>query len=692
MSEPCVARVSASVSAIDWRRVCRLAMLSREMDALEVRDLPPKKAFYQFSAAGHELGQVLLGCMLNDPHDAAAAYYRSRPLLLTLGFSPADALAATMARSGPPSDGRDIGVVFNLPAKEAPAVLPMAGGVGTQFTMAAGWAQAIVYYREALRESAYAHSIAVALGGEGSVATNGFWSALNLAATLHLPMLFFIEDNSYALSVPGWMQTPGGNIAKNLASFQNLFVLDGDGTDPESAPELVSTVVAHVREGAGPALLRLDVPRLSGHSRQDNQAYKSKETLAAEARRDPLPKLRRHLVPNSISKRQWEALEKSVRSEVREALREAETRPEPDPATVLKHVYCALETRQAGQVPVACGREAPQPAAVARHTKARVNMVEAIRRTLEHELECNPKLLIFGEDVGPKGGVHTVTLGLQKRFGALRVFDTSLSEEGIIGRAVGMALAGLAPVAEIQFRKYADPAMEQLHDCGTMRWRTANRFAASLVVRMACGFSKCGDPWHSVCNEAAWAHAIGWQVVFPSNAEDAVGLLRAAMRSRNPTIFLEHRALLDHPWARRLYPGDEFVIPMGKARIVRSGEDLTVISWGAMVERCARAADAAGVSAELIDLRTIMPWDAQAVLESVRKTSRCLIVHEDALTAGFGAEISAVIASDGFYDLDAPIERLAVPDIPLPYNVRLAAAVLPGVDSIAAAMTRLVAE
>jgi len=318
-------------------------------------------------------------------------------------------------------------------------------------------------------------------------------------------------------------------------------------------------------------------------------------------------------------------------------------------------------------------------------------MLTAIRKALEAELKSNPRVLVFGEDVGPKGGVHAATMGLQETFGEARVFDTSLSEEGIIGRAVGMALSGLMPVPEIQFRKYADPATEQLNNCGTIRWRTNNRWAAPIVVRMPGGYApKCGDPWHSVCGEVLWAHATGWQVALPSNAEDAVGLLRTALRSDNPTIFFEHRALLDGTWSRRPYPGDEYVVPFGKARVIAEGNKLTCVTWGAMVERCEAAAQASGHPVEVLDLRTISPWDRAAVLASVKKTRRCLIVHEDTLTAGFGAEIAAVIAEEAFLSLDAPIQRIAIPDVPTPYNVHLMNAVLPSAALIAARMRQLV--
>jgi 2-oxoisovalerate dehydrogenase E1 component len=285
--------------------------------------------------------------------------------------------------------------------------------------------------------------------------------------------------------------------------------------------------------------------------------------------------------------------------------------------------------------------------------------------------------------------VHGATLGLQEKYGVNRVFDTSLSEEGIIGRAVGMAVAGLAPVAEIQFRKYAEPAAEQLNDCGTLRWRTNNRFAAPIVVRVPGGFFKCGDPWHSQTNEVAWVHGVGWRVAVPANAQDAVGLLRAAMRGNDPTIFFEHRAMLDGAWARRPYPGDCFIVPFGQAQVLQEGSELTVVTWGGMVERCELAAQGSGVSVDLIDLRTLSPWDRRATLASVEKTRRCLIVHEDNFTAGFGAEIAAVLVEKAFFTLDAPIERLTMPDVPSPHSPILFEAAVPSVARIVAAMQRI---
>jgi 2-oxoisovalerate dehydrogenase E1 component len=674
-----------------------VTLLSRFIDDTEEKRLvPDRKVLYQFSARGHDVTQAILAQHLSHPHDAVGAYYRTRPLLLGLGLPVADAFAGPMGRMGGFSDGRDIGVVVSLPNGPGPVVLPAAGDVGSQYTPAAGWAQAILYHRDALHDESWRGAIACVMGGEASVATNGFWSALTIATTLELPLLFYIEDNGYGISVPARLQTPGADIAANLGSFTNLRVASGDGTRPDEAAALITESVAHVRGGAGPALLRLSVPRLSGHSGQDTQAYKPPDLLERERASDPLQRLYELLRGGALGDDRIGAAEAHAWRDGEVGLAEALARPEPDAATVTRFRF---EERDQDGRPIVQLRGGLAPA---RHrfpsttetpapTGARINLVEAIRRTLETELRSNPKLLVFGEDVGPKGGVHTATLGLQSAFGAQRVFDTSLSEEGIIGRAIGMAYAGLMPVPEIQFRKYADPATEQLNNCGTLRWRTNNRWAAPIVVRMPGGFGgRSGDPWHSVSGEAVWAHAVGWRVAIPSNAEDAVGLLRSALRGNDPVVFFEHRALLDAGWARRPYPGDAFVVPFGRARVVRAGDRLTVVTWGAMVQRCEAAAALSERSVEVLDLRTLVPWDREAVLASVRRTGRCLIVHEDGLTAGFGAEISATLAELALLVLDAPIRRLAVPDVPIPYNVGLMSAVLPQVDEIAAAMRGLI--
>jgi len=679
----------------DWKQVAYLLHVSRALDDIEESKLlPERKVLYQFSARGHDFAQILLGLHLTDPHDGVTVYYRSRPIMLSLGVALEDAAAGPLARTGSFSGGRDIGVVFNMPGNGGATVLPACGGVGAQYTPAAGWAQAIRYRHDELGDSSYARSIAVVLGGDASAATNGFWSALTVATTLQLPMLFYIEDNGFGISVSSQLQTPGGNIAANLRSFSGLTIIEGDGTDPAEASELTARAVSLVRDRRAPVLLRLTVPRLSGHSGQDTQAYKSPEVVALERARDPLGKLHRYLVPGVLSESEWSRIAAQARSDVEAAIERALARPMPDAQQVSRYVFCEvgpdgkLELQQQGGLAPE-GHVFPSGSLTAHPENTRINMLTAIRRTLDVELASNPRMVVFGEDVGPKGGVHGATLGLQDKYGVERVFDTSLSEEGIIGRAVGMSLAGLLPVAEIQFRKYADPAAEQLNDCGTMRWRTHNRFAAPIVVRMPGGFFKCGDPWHSQTNEVAWVHGVGWRVAVPSNAEDAVGLLRSALRGNDPTIFFEHRAMLDGAWARRPYPGDDYVIPFGSARIVRAGTELTVVTWGAMVERCEQAAAASRVDVEILDLRTLSPWDKKAVLASVEKTRRCLIVHEDNVTAGFGAEIAAVLAKEAFFNLDAPIDRLTMPDIPSPHSPVLLEAAVPNTERITQTIQQL---
>jgi 2-oxoisovalerate dehydrogenase E1 component len=642
---------------------------------------------YQFSARGHDVAQVILGSFMDHPHDAASAYYRSRPLLLALGLSVDDALGSPLGRAGGFSDGRDIGVVCNLPNRNGPVVLPMSGDVGSQFTPCAGWAQAIQYHEQVLGAKEWSGAMGVVLGGEASVATNGFWSALTMATTLSLPMLFYVEDNGLGISVRSDMQTPGADIAENLASFKNLFIRNGDGTDAGETARLIGECVDHVRGGNGPALVRLTVPRLCSHSGPDNQrGYRTEAEISADAERDPLPKLRAHLVPSLMSEQQWTELEAEVKRDVDAGLAAARARPNPDPTTVGRWIYA---DDSEGSPEAFGGLSRDERAALGgsedpAETSDTVRFAEAVRRTLRRELEVNPKVLVFGEDVGRKGGVHLVTEGLQKQFGDKRVFDTSLSEEGIIGRSVGMAISGLMPVAEIQFRKYADPAAEQLNNTGTMRWRTANRFAAPIVVRMPGGFGKdVGDPWHSLSDEVRFAHAYGWQVAIPSTAADAVGLLRAAMRGANPTIFFEHRSLLMTSDGSSRYPGDDYVIPFGRAKTMREGTDLTLVTWSAITHRCVEAAEKFGDRVEVIDLRSIAPWDKQCVLASVQRTGRCVIVHEDNITAGFGAEIAATVAKESFWYLDAPVDRVAVEDIPMPYHPVLLDTVLPSVHRIA---------
>lgn len=675
----------------DWHTVTRLLLTSRTLDTIEEEELVPAgEIAYQFSAGGHELAQILLGLALNHPHDGATVYYRSRPFMLATGLSVRTALVSSMARATGISSGRDTGVVYNKPGAGNVTVLPMSGDVGTQYTPAAGWAQSIQYHSKELGHGEWHGALSVAMGGDGSVASNGFWSALTIATTLKLPMLFFIEDNGYAISVESHLQTPSGNIAENLQSFKNLTTLSGDGTDPADAGANINMAVEMVRNGGGPVLLRLTVPRLPGHSYSDNQAYKSEEEREQERARDPLRTLKEFMVPERMSALEWEQLSNEVRADVESARDAALDTPHPDVSTATTHVFFEGDPQQQGGLLPENALPAPGLEETEIEEPIRINLIDAVRQTLQAEMRRNPRILVFGEDVGVKGGVHGATRGMQSEFGEARVFDTSLSEEGIIGRSSGMAIAGLLPVPEIQFRKYMDPATEQINDVGTIRWRTGNRFAAPMVVRIPFGFSKTvGDPWHSVSDESVLAHKPGWKIAIPSNAQDAVGLLRTALRGNDPVIFLEHRNLLDTAQARRPYPGDNYALPFGKANVVQDGSDLTVVTWGAMVHRCQQATGAFPGKVEIIDLRTIVPWDEETVLQSVKKTARCLVVHEDCGTAGFGSEVASTVAQEVFMWLDAPVERLTGADCPVPYSKELMPAIVPTVERIRAKMEHI---
>lgn len=663
---------------IDWPEVARLLLTSRTIDEIEENELVQAgKVAYQFSAKGHELSQILLGLMLNHEHDAAASYYRSRPFMLASGLTAKEAFAADMALTGSPSEGRDVGVMYSMPCRTGATVLPSSGDVGAQYTPAVGWAQATTYHRDILKDKSWKGAIGVSLGGDGSVAANGFWAALTIATTQNLPMLFFIEDNGVGISVSSNFQTPEGNIADNLASFKNLHILQGSGTDPKQASELIDEAVTFTRHGSGPCLVRLDVVRLTGHTYgEDPSAYKTQEFMDAEKEHDPIKTLRKYMGKDF----DWDGLAAEVEKDVRAQLAQAEKNPEPAHDSGNMHLFYtgipSLVPPPDETLPTA-NFSPPQP------DGPRINFSEAVRNVMHHELEVNPKLMIFGEDVGPRGGVHRMTVDLQKEFGDQRVFDTSLNEEGIMGRALGLAFAGLRPLPEIQFRKYADPATEQINDTGWVRWRTAGKFAAPIVLRIPIGYSKkTGDPWHSVSNEAIYAHTLGWRIAIPSNAEDAVGLLRTALRGQDPTFFLEHRALLDVPISRRPYPGDDYAIPFGQANIVKPGDNLTLVSWGDMLHRCLEAAEDFGDQVEVIDLRTIVPWDKETVLNSVKKTNKCIVAHEDTLTAGFGGEIVATIADEAFTFLDGPVQRITTPDHPIPYNIPMMNASIPSVDKL----------
>ncbi|MEC7696075.1 MAG: thiamine pyrophosphate-dependent enzyme [Planctomycetota bacterium] len=681
--------IASQVEKLDWQSIARLVLLSRAIDSVEETQLAPAgETKLQLSSAGHELAQIILGVALDHPCDAVTAYYRSRPLLLASGMTCHEAIAASLASAEGPSGGRDVGVVFNLPRREKATILPASGNVGAQFTPAAGWAQALRYRTEILGEEVCRGAVAVATGGDGSVATNGFWSALTIGTTLNLPLLFFIEDNGYAISVPSTLQTPGGNIASNLAAFQNLKIIEASGSDPLETAKAVFRALQHLRCGKGPCLLRLALPRLSGHAFTDKQVYKAKEQLDADRMQDPLPQLKKFLLAqNVLSGADFASLEYDVFGEVNEALervRGCAADPQLDPR---QHLFFQRAPLQGG---LRAAKALPQLGALdPDESGEELDLRQSIQRTLEREMQKNKRILVFGEDVGLYGGIHGVTRSLQESLGSNRVFDTSLSEEGIVGRSIGMAIAGLMPGPELQFRKYADAGYEQMVDAGLVRWRTDGKFASPMVVRIPVGCGKKGgDPWHSMCGEASYAHLLGWQIAMPSNAMDAVGLLRAALRGDDPTLFLEHRGLLVDERAHRNYPGDDYCLPFGKAGLCLDGDGLTIVSWGEMVYRCLEAASAFPGAVSVIDLRTLIPWDQESVLQSVRKTGKLLVVHEDTVTGGFAGEILATITSEAYDALQSAPQRLCTADCPIPYDVAQMKRVVPSVEQIQFAIER----
>jgi 2-oxoisovalerate dehydrogenase E1 component len=671
-----------------WLHLLERALISRAMDDLEVskeyRPNPDKphegKLKFQFSAKGHEVSQLIAAALLSHPRDGATVYYRSRPLMLGVGLSPFEAFASVMHKAAGVSGGRDIGVVFNHRQPGGVTVLPASGDVGAQFTPAVGWAQAVQYRATELGQTEYAGAIALAHAGDGATSTNGFWSALNIAAPRRLPYVLLIEDNQYALSVPWRYQAAAASVVENLASFRGLDIESVEGGDIPALYTALARGIGRARQG-GAQLVHVRVPRLTGHNWQDPAAYKSAEEKAEDARRDPLARLVTWLQErHGVASARIAGMREEATTFVREQAEAAwEQGGDPGPDDALTHLFAPAK---------------PIPAAAPVAAAQRLTMQQAIRQTLEDELAHDPTTLVFGEDVGAFAGVHRVTEGLQTRFGEARVFDTSLNEEGIIGRAVGMSANGLRPIAEIQFRKYADPAHEQITDAGSLRWRTHGRFGGPLVVRIPVGYQLMGgDPWHAVCGEAVFAHLPGWQIAYPSCVPDAVGLLRTAVRGDNPVMFLEHRLLYRLRDANAPYPGPDFQLPFGLARRVREGRHALVITWGEPVYRALEAAGELareGVEIAILDLRTITPWDAEAVFESVRRIGKVLIAHEDTSTCGFGAELAAQISEHAFGDLDGPVMRVTMADTPSPTHKALFDAVMPTTARITAALRDLV--
>jgi 2-oxoisovalerate dehydrogenase E1 component len=690
-------------------RMYRTMFLSRRLDDKEIQLKRQNRIFFQISGAGHEAIGAAAGLLLRPGYDWFHAYYRDRALALMLGMTPLEMLLeAVGAKDGPSSAGRQMPSHWG---HQKIHLITRSSPTGTQWVQAIGTAEASCYYDEfpkALDQAkegpqgfAVTHEpdeITYTSGGEGATSEGEFFEALNVASSRKLPLLFVVEDNAYAISVPVEVQTAGGNISRLVANYPSLHVEECDGTDPIGNYAVFGRAIEHCRARRGPALVHAHVIRPYSHSLSDDEKlYKCEDEREGEARRDPLPKFSLFLVREGIlEEHEIEEIEASVDRGIGEATDKALAAELPSPDSIYVNVYSADvdPTSQSFQSePILHG--APK------------TMVDMISATLADEMARDERILVFGEDVADvsredtlekvkgKGGVFKATAGLQRRYGSSRVFNTPLAEACIIGRAIGLALRGLKPVPEIQFFDYIWPAMMQLrNELATIRWRSAGAFKCPVVIRVAIGgYLTGGAIYHSQCGEVTFTHIPGLRVVMPSTALDVSGLLRTAIRSDDPVLFLEHKHLYRQPYNRSLYPGKDFTIPFGKARVVREGSDVSIITYGAVVHRAEVAAaelGRQGISAEIVDLRTLSPYDWDAVAASVRKTNRVIVAYEDTRSWGYGAEIAARIADELFEELDAPVRRVAATDTFCAYQPKLEDAILPQTEDIIRAVNDIV--
>lgn len=694
----------------------RLMYLSRRTDDREIVLKRQQKIFFQISCAGHEALLVAAAMAMRPGYDWFFPYYRDRALCLALGNTVEDQLLqAVGAADDPASGGRQMPSHWSSPKLH---IVNPSSSTATQCLHAVGCAEAGRYfskhpeaaakhegdYRQFKNVSFHGDEVVYTSIGEGSTSQGEFWESLNTASNGKLPVLYVVEDNGYAISTPVEANTPGGNISRLVANFPNFHFAEIDGTDPIASYNAMVEAVAWCRAGKGPALVHGHVIRPYSHSLSDDERlYRSAAELEADALRDPISRMQMWLLREGILDAEAiNRLERQVDEEVQRAADKAVIAKLPTPDTILKHVYSEDLTPMDARF----DREPEKTADSSERT-----MADLINACLKDEMRRDPRIVVFGEDVADatrdeplregklkgKGGVFKLTSGLQLEFGNDRVWNSPLAEANIVGRAIGMAVRGLKPVVEIQFFDYIWPAMHQMrNELSVLRWRSNGTFSCPLVMRVPIGgYLTGGSIYHSQSGESIFTHTPGVRIVMPSNALDALGLLRTAIRCDDPVLFLEHKRLYRETFGRAVYPGPDYTIPFGKARIARPGKDVTVITYGAVVPRALQAAQKIhrdkGIDVEVIDLRSLSPYDWEAIAESVRKTNRVIVAHEDMMSWGYGAEIAARIADELFHDLDAPVRRVAAMDTFVAYQPLLEDVILPQPEDLYRAIGNLAA-
>ncbi len=708
----------ASLSKEQLVEFYRLMYLSRRTDDREIVLKRQQKIFFQISCAGHEALLVAAGMAMRPGYDWFFPYYRDRAICLALGNTVEEQLLQSVgAATDTASGGRQMPSHWS--SSRLNIVTP-SSSTATQCLHAVGCAEAGMYFSRrpgasekptgvvdyrAFKDVAFHDDEVVYVSiGEGATSQGEFWESLNTASNGKLPVVYVIEDNGYAISTPVEVNTPGGNISRLIANFPNFHFAEVDGTDPIASYDAMVEAVAYCRARRGPAVVHGHVVRPYSHSMsEDERDYRSRAELEADALRDPISKMQVWLLREGIlSAEEIDGLERKVDGEVQRASDRAVQAAFPAVSSILRHQYSEELTPTDKRFDVG---------AAANADPNERTMADLINTCLKDEMRRDERIVVFGEDVADatraaaltegkvkgKGGVFKLTSGLQTEFGSDRVWNSPLAEANIVGRAIGMAVRGLKPVVEIQFFDYIWPAMHQMrNELALIRWRSNGDFSCPLVIRVPIGgYLTGGSIYHSQSGESIFTHTPGVRVVMPSNALDALGLLRTAIRCDDPVLFLEHKRLYRETFGRAVYPGAEFSIPFGKAKIVKAGKDLTVVTYGAVVPRALQAAvkieREKGVSVELIDLRSLSPYDWEAIAESVRKTSRVIVAHEDTKSWGYGAEIAARIGEELFHDLDAPVRRVAAMDTFVAYQPVLEDAILPQPEDLYRAMGELAA-